>query len=67
MTGFMSKSHVGRYEIIDVIHYNQPRIVSTRMKLTQKVDHFTEKSTILSCPAQLELKSKKGHQYNIGC
>ena len=22
-------------------HYNQPGIVSTRMKLTQKVDHFT--------------------------
>ena len=22
-------------------HYNQPRIVSTQMKLTQKVDHFT--------------------------
>ena len=23
------------------MHYNQPRIVSTQMKLTQKVDHFT--------------------------
>jgi len=25
----------------DSMHYNQPRIVSTQMKLTQKVDHFT--------------------------
>ena len=33
MTGFMSKSHVGRYEIIDVIHYNQPRILSIIMSI----------------------------------
>jgi len=39
-----SKSHIGSYEIIDfedLKYYNQPRIVSTRTKLTQKVDHFT--------------------------
>ena len=34
-----SKSHFGSYEILK--HYNQSRIVSTQMKLTQKVDHFT--------------------------
>jgi len=29
------------YEYIKISkHYNQPRIVSMRMKLTQKVDHF---------------------------
>ena len=42
--GNRSKSHIGSYEIIDFKnfkHYNQPRIVSTQMKLTQKVDHFT--------------------------
>ena len=38
------KSHTGSYEINDfkiLKHYNQPRIVSTQRKLTQKVDHFT--------------------------
>ena len=38
------KSLIGSYEIIDLKilkHYNQPRIVSTRTKLTLKVDHFT--------------------------
>jgi len=39
-----SKLHIGSYEKInfkDLKHYNQPRIVNTRMKLTQKVDNFT--------------------------
>ena len=40
-----SKLHIGSYEIISIlkisIQYNQPRIVSTRVKLAQKVDHFT--------------------------
>ena len=39
--GNHSKSHIGSYEIIDFKDYSQPRIVSMRMKLTQKVDHFT--------------------------
>jgi len=42
--GNRSESHIGSYETIDfkiLKHYNQPRIVSTQMKLTQKVEHFT--------------------------
>ena len=35
--GNSSKLHIGSYEIIDF--NNQPRIVSTRVKLTQKVDY----------------------------
>ena len=38
------KSHIGNYEIINLKilkYYNQPRIVSTRMKLTQKLNRFT--------------------------
>ena len=39
-----SKSHIGSYEIINfkaLSHYNKPKNVSTRMKLTPKMDHFT--------------------------
>ena len=39
--GNRSKSHIGSYEIKFSKFYNQPRIVSMRMKLTQKVDYFT--------------------------
>jgi len=39
--GNRSKSHIGSYEIIDFKDHDQPRIVSMRIKLTQKVDHFT--------------------------
>ena len=38
--GNRSKSHIGSYEIINFKDYNQPGIVSTQMKLTQKVDHL---------------------------
>jgi len=44
MWGNRSKSHIGSYEIINLKilkHYNQPRIVSTQMKLRQKIDYFT--------------------------
>ena len=46
-TGFMETVpnctlEVTRLSILKIsIHYNQPRTVSTRMKVTQKVDHFT--------------------------
>ena len=36
-----SKSHIGRYEIIDSKQYNQPRVVKTQTKLEQNLDHFT--------------------------
>jgi len=39
--GNWSKLHIGIYKIMISKHYNQPRIVSTRIKLTQKVEHFT--------------------------
>ena len=39
--GDRSKSHIRSYEIIDFKDYNQPRVVSMPMKLSQKVDHFT--------------------------
>ena len=49
--GNRSKSHIGSYKIIDLKiskHYNQPKIVSTRMKLAQKVDYFTVFKSFLS-------------------
>ena len=53
-----SKLHIGSYEIIDFKDfkalYNQPRIVSTWTKLTQKVDRFTvfESFPSTSCCSQ---------------
>jgi len=44
---------VMRYMILK-IHYNQPKIVGTRMKFTQKVDNFTvfESFSSTSCCSQ---------------
>jgi len=39
--GNRSKLHTGSYRIIDFKDYNRPKIVSTRIKLTEKVDQFT--------------------------
>ena len=39
--GNRSKSHIGSYEIIDFKDFNTLRVVSMRMKLSKKVDHFT--------------------------
>ena len=58
--GNRSKSHIGSSILKILKHYNQPRIVSTQMKLAQKIDHFTvfESFSCTSCCSHKFLPKK---------